>query len=792
MGLKRLFSIFWPYLLIVLLIGIWYRPFFFKNLLPIPADITPGMYYPWFDDKYPEYPNNIPVKNPLPSDIVSLTYPLRQLSINLLKQGQWPLWNSYILSGTPLLANFQSAALYPLNLIYWFTHNFNLAWSWQIILQPILSIIFCFWWLRSYFGKMASVYSALIWGLGSFYSIWGQYNTVIHALLWLPLGLFAIKKLQDYPSSGILIAIAVAFSIYAGNPPMTLIVLIILSIYSLIVYTNKFNKIITIILFGITGLCLSAPLLLPGIVNMNLSIRDTDSVAVDNQIKYVHWRQLITTIVPDFFGNPTTLNHWAPGLYDNLTIYIGVIPLLLFLFSLYLPLSTNKEILVFSRIIILFSTLLIFDNPISKIIGSLPFLGLKAMVMSRWFPILTLGISASAGAVIDQIIKEKWIIKSKAPLVWLSTLWTIPALIVTINWLLFKDMPYADWVRINTFTSIRNLAIPLIIVSISISLVLLKNILGSKIIIIGFFILSLFEQYRFFQKYNTFIPEKLVFPDNKVMTYLKTNSTRFWRESGEISPSNMWMPYQLKSASGYDTLHSSRYNGVISLQNGSSIDHLTNRYLELDKTDGSVFDFLGISHLIVLKRDADSRVSASGKISYKIDQNRFPIEFEDRSTVVLKNPKAAPIVFSVNNFQIANNVQEMNRLLSQSDLTKTVILEKDIGQIKPDEDASLSNIQVTPQTTTLISNSSDNLLIVTSQTWDPGWQLTIDNKPSEILRANHAFMALVVPPGQHQISLNYYPYTFMIGKIIALVSVLILAISGVTSALRIIHYQSKS
>ena len=64
------------------------------------------MYYPWLDLKFNGYPTGIPVKNYLPSDVVSLTYPLRYTAINLLKQHAFPFINLHILSGVPLLLKF--------------------------------------------------------------------------------------------------------------------------------------------------------------------------------------------------------------------------------------------------------------------------------------------------------------------------------------------------------------------------------------------------------------------------------------------------------------------------------------------------------------------------------------------------------------------------------------------------------------------------------------------------------------------------------------------------------------
>src|SRR5437867_1000447 len=126
---------FWPLLIFILVDLLIFKNFFFKNMLPIPGDLLLGAYYPWYDNKW-GYPVHVPVKNPLPSDVISIIYPWREVGVSILKTGKLPLWDPTIMLGVPLLANFQSALLNPLNVLY-FILSFPYAWSVQVVLQPI-------------------------------------------------------------------------------------------------------------------------------------------------------------------------------------------------------------------------------------------------------------------------------------------------------------------------------------------------------------------------------------------------------------------------------------------------------------------------------------------------------------------------------------------------------------------------------------------------------------------------------------------------------------------------------
>jgi hypothetical protein len=76
--------------------------------------------------------------------------------------------------------------------------------------------------------------------------------------------------------------------------------------------------------------------------------------------------------------------------------------------------------------------------------------------------------------------------------------------------------------------------------------------------------------------------------------------------------------------------------------------------------------------------------------------------------------------------------------------------------------------------TTLEVESLTSSLVVIAQSFYPPWRAQINGAPARIWRANHAFQAIVVPPGRSVISLKYEDHAFMAGLA---VSVLALAIA---------------
>ncbi len=56
----------------------------------------------------------------------------------------------------------------------------------------------------------------------------------------------------------------------------------------------------------------------------------------------------------------------------------------------------------------------------------------------------------------------------------------------------------------------------------------------------------------------------------------------------------------------------------------------------------------------------------------------------------------------------------------------------------------------------------------------PGWHATIDGKPLALSRYENVMMQARIPPGHHVIELHYWPTTFTLGIVLAVLAVLAL------------------
>jgi len=323
--------------------------------------------------------------------------------------------------------------------------------------------------------------------------------------------------------------------------------------------------------------------------------------------------------------------------------------------------------------------------------------------------------------------------------------------------------------------SVRNSVVPIFQTGVSLLFIFLSlkiSWLKKPTLLVTLFIaLTFFDFYRFFTKYNTFAPRSYLYPENKISQFLKKEETRFVTSRDPLLPANMWLVDSLNSVNGQDTLHSLYYNQFISLINFADLNRVTDRFVQIKNFDSPLLDFLNVKYILALKWK-EGRPDTAGKPNYPLDDPiKFPVVFADGLTAVIERKHPFPPVFSVDRYGLASDIREEQKFLEDSDLSQTVLLHQAPGIQGSLTKAQISRISQKGNDIAFETKSAGNSLIVLSTAFYPGWQYYLDGvKQDPPLRANHAFLAIPVPPGEHTIHLVYLPASYKLGLALAAAS----------------------
>lgn len=775
----RLCSKLWPFLASIFVVLVFFYPVWLKKLVPLPADFIVGVYYPWLDYKW-GFPTGVPVKNPITTDVVSFIYPVQMLAIDLLKAGQFPLWNPYILTGSPLLANFQSAPFSSTNFLYFLFDSLT-AWSIQIMAQHFLAIVFTFLLLRYWnVSKPGALFGGLVFGFSGFNLIWSQWNGHTLTAAFIPLILLFVDRWLRMPHIifGILLSLSLSFQIFSGYPQVVLYTLIVSMV--LWVIRLEFNRVYlvkTVFLFFFIsiGIAVASPQILPGQELLKYSQRQIEMQT--SEWVFLPFVKTITFIAPDFFGNPATYNWWGPQDYTSNIGFIGGVAFILALFAI--PLIRKQQEVLFCVLILLLSLLLSYPTPLSILIWKSGIMGFQAASAHRALVLFNLSVALLVGFGVDRFLyttqRKTLLLPILLPGLLLLgfAIWAFVFLILSaIDPEVFP--PLARGIP-KYIVALRNLIFPTGIF-LSVSFILLVFISRTRRVkslgIVLVFFLASFELFRFGWKFTPFSPRHLVFPTTPVLEFLMRQKPPFHTTGAKVIPVNLRMPYHLETVEGYDAVYPFWIGEYIAVLNSNKVHQAgLIRYAIVDNLLSPLLDLVNTKYYLV-KAD-------NPQIDDMVKTGKFEPVFQDKSVVILENKKALPRAFMVYEWEVVRQRQEvLKALLEQPELfPQKIFLEEEspaVKKVKKKPRYKINYLKYSPQESVLeVFTEQDGFLFI-SETWYPGWRVYIDDKPTKLYRANFAFRGVFVNSGSHRIRFVYHPMSFFRGLQISALALILL------------------
>ncbi len=281
-------------------------------------------------------------------DLVSFLWPTYRFAARSLRQGVIPLWNPYLYSGVPFVADNQAGLFYPVNLALFLLLGDP---SYRMMEALVMAHV---WWAGLGFyrlarpegGRWGALVGAVAFAFSDLFIVhFGNLNLVAVAawLPWLFLGLRRAlpwgrpwrERISAALSSGLVLGLATL----AGHAQMSLYLALAAGLYALYMAGERLRHrdgreaLAVLALLAATGLVgagVAAVALLPTLEMLTFTGRA--ALPYEEAARYaLPWPALTGFLAPGLFGRGPA-RFWGP--WDRVeTGYLGVLPLLLALWG---------------------------------------------------------------------------------------------------------------------------------------------------------------------------------------------------------------------------------------------------------------------------------------------------------------------------------------------------------------------------------------------------------------------------------------------------------------------------
>lgn len=269
--------------------------------------------------------------------------PWRAFGFEQMLAGQSPLWNPLVGAGAPLIANYQSALLYPPNWIGLIL-PLDLAHNWLLVVHIVVAGLGMVALTRRLgYAALGQAVAGLAFGLSQYVVARASFYSINAAVAWTPWLVWSCDRLMLAGSrSGRLrnLALTIAFAalqLLAGHAQTTWYTWLLIAAWLLWRLSaapkglrgRRFIGVVWIGVAGIVAAAIAAAQLLPTAELLSQSQRaDAAEYGFAMTYSFSPWR-FFTLLAPDALGTPAGREFFGYGMYLEDAVYSGVIALML-------------------------------------------------------------------------------------------------------------------------------------------------------------------------------------------------------------------------------------------------------------------------------------------------------------------------------------------------------------------------------------------------------------------------------------------------------------------------------
>lgn len=738
---------FLPVILILLLPSLLLWKIFFLKYVLLPADVL-SIWKPWkVHFEKIEYVHFI-------TDPIMQHYPWRVYTANAIKNGEFPLWNPYILSGHPFLANAQSAIFYPFNVLF-LLFSPPCAYTLYILLHLYLAGIFTYLCLKQFnISSFSSFLGSISFMFSGFYFSWLEIITVPAALTYLPITFyFAEKFIKDRSKKYMgFLGLATGCMALSGHPQLIQYnVFVLLLYFTLRSFLEKDRQMAVLAFLSVmTGLLISSANTLPVIELGQKSFR---KVYEYGEVSGFPLSRIVTFFIPFFFNDEVDLETCG---------YLGSIPFLFLLCGVLMaPLRKENKPFLTCVLMWVIIVVLLFKTPLYEIFYALPsnkmfnsttrFLGVFCFFSSIIF-------AASLDFFTTQRQNKKlWVFLERASVIIVCFL--LCAVFVQKN-TLFR-LPLTPDHNLFTFLCFY-------FVLLSCAWFYVKNILSLRTLKFAIALIVCLDIFIFAYKTNpNQVPRSFVFPEVKSIQVLARMAGRDrvirYRPHQLVFP-NMLLLYRIFDVQGYDSLVFKDYDKLFRTLFPQPFTNFISGPSDPKHLEMPVLNFLNIKYLL------------SGSPILTLPQNIRQVYSDKKEMVIYENKDVLPRAYFVNQTKkIMKGDKILQALASKAFKPQEYIILSE-NHPKPSGGILESEVKVVSykhNSVLMECAANKNAYLVMSDVYYPGWKVYVDGKQGKIYKANYCFRAVYLTAGRHTVKFVYAPLSFKMGVLLSLTGLVI-------------------
>lgn len=691
--------------------------------------------------------------DPTMTDITMVVHPSVLHAAREIGAGRFPLWNPDAYAGVPFFANPHTAVLFPLTALA-YVLPVPIAVTLGAVVKLAAAGAGMYWFLRVLnVVPLAAVTGALAFMLNGALIGWLQW-TFASSMIFLPLIFGLVERLRQSPRPRLVagLALVIALDLLAGYPQGVFHALLAGTGWALVRAGSGGGRLAFLGRYA-TGVVLGALLAAVQIVPFLEYMLESSVFAYRSQwtaTASVPLRAAITALTPQAFGSGR--QYTGDWHFNIVTVYVGLVPLAALPVSLLAAWRTVPA-RFFAALAALVAAVY-YGAPGFLALAELP--GMSLITNLRLNALLAFALSALGALGLDAVARGA--ATPARALVAATRGWCLLVVWASLGWLLWRHtFPAGESIAAHYLPAVGLLAAAGVLIVLGVNDP--HRTLRWDAWLVGIQLASLLPLAA---TYNPSIERQHFYPTPPVLARLRAATAD---HSRILMHGTVGHVYGLAEAHGFDGMTPRRIEDVVGrigsgqplgdgfLENTLAI-HGAEALSPVKVLLSPAFDLLGVRYVVLGPDDPSPRPGLT-------------LAYAGTDARVYRNEQALPRAFLVPRARCADDASALREMRG--------------GQLRYRDEVLLAGCAVPPGSAAapeagtavieahdpgevrLTAHTPGGAYLVLTDTWYPGWRAVVDGVEATVWRANHAFRAVWLPPGDHAIEFRYAPRSFRVG-----------------------------